>query len=155
MIPPGKGRHQNTGGNPLPATIDTSISTYIIRAAAIHTARLIWRSEHFGWPRLSAPITISNPRVNPDGGKGATGHATLLEKQIIISTDITLKIKCSRTDYVAARETLTEALQSRVLEYIATPYPERGPRVIPTPHDLTPWIHMRPFLGTLQQSSTH
>ena len=128
----------------------SSIDAYILRAAAIHTAKLIWRCERYGWPKLSAPITISNPRANPDGGKGATGYATLLERHVILSKHVTLKIKCSRADYTHARDALSDHLRNRALEYIATDYPATGKRVIPTPHNLTPWFYIRPDLATLE-----
>jgi hypothetical protein len=127
----------------LPATIET----YIARAAAIHLAQIIWRVEHYGWPRLIAPISLSNPRYNPNN-KGSTGYATLLEREIKLSTTLTLKIKCSRTDYTTARDRLPENLKSRVLEYIATDYPATGKRTIPTPPELEPWTLILPALAT-------
>ena len=128
----------------------SSIDTYILRAAAIHTAKLIWRCEHYGWPKLFAPILISDPRVNPDGGKGATGGATLLEREVVLLKHCTLKIKCSRSDYTQARDALSEHLRNRVLEYIATDYPKAGKQTIPIPHNLTPWFYIRFELGTLK-----
>lgn len=133
----------------MPATAPIDNATYIARAAAIHLAQTIWRAEFYGWPKLTAPITISNPRVNPDGGKGSTGYATLLERQIKLSTTITLKIKCSRTDYVTARDDLPESLRNRLLEYIATDHKARGPRATPTPTELEPWTQLLPVLTTL------
>jgi hypothetical protein len=128
----------------LPATHET----YIARAAAIHLAQTIWRCERYGWPKLTAPITISNPRVNPNGGKGATGYATLLEKHIILSKHVTLKIKCSRSDYTRSRDNLPEILRNRLLEYIATDHKARGPRATPKPAELEPWMQLLPVLTT-------
>jgi hypothetical protein len=138
-----EGKTQNTGGNTLPATLDT----YTARAAAIHLAQVIWRCERYGWPRLTAPINISNPRYNPNN-KGSTGYATLLERSIKLSTTLTLKIKCSRTDYTTARDHLPENLKARMLEYIATDYPANGKRTIPTPAELEPWTLLLPALTT-------